>query len=181
MDFSRDPVINAIYKGIKEGIKVALENKCYGSSLILIFAGIDAMANLARPESSKEVKQADFIGWVNKYLKIETKESITGEEFYGARCAVLHTYGIESGLTKKRIARKLGYMVHGDPPIKYNADVDKALVIVDILALSEAFFNGIDNFLIDLFASMENKPMKRKIVEDRLNKLIVAFPINGKI
>jgi len=181
MDFSRDPVTNAIYRGIKEGIKVTLENKCYGSSLILIFAGIDAMANLARPESRKEVKPADFIGWVNKYLKIETKESITGEEFYGARCAVLHTYGVESGITKKWNARKLGYMVHGYPPIKYNPDVNKDLVIVDIPALSEAFFNGINQFLIDLFAGKEDKPEKRKIVEDRLNKLLVTFQINGKI
>jgi len=72
-------------------------------------------------------------------------------------------------------------MVHGYPPIKYNPDVNKDLVIVDIPALSEAFFNGINQFLIDLFAGKVDKPEKRKIVEDRLNKLLVTFQINGKI
>jgi hypothetical protein len=50
VDLSRDPIINAIQNGIKRGIRVALENGCLGSAVILILCGVDAMAYLAMPD-----------------------------------------------------------------------------------------------------------------------------------
>ncbi len=176
MGISRDPVTNAIYGGIKRGIRVALDNECYGSALILIFAGIDAMANLGRPESQKEVQPADFIRWVDTYIKIDSEEQITGEEFYSARCAVLHTYGVESRRTTSGTARKLGYMVGGYPPIRYDPKVAKDFLLLDILALADAFFKGLDQFLIDVFANTQ----KGQIIEARLQKLLSAIPYEAK-
>jgi len=37
MQFSSDPLINAIYQGIKRDIQVAYDNECYRACLILIY------------------------------------------------------------------------------------------------------------------------------------------------
>jgi hypothetical protein len=37
-DLSRDPIINVVYNQIKRGIRVALENECYASVVILIYS-----------------------------------------------------------------------------------------------------------------------------------------------
>lgn len=43
-NLSEAPIINAVHNGIKRGIRVALENDCLDSAVILILSGIDAMA-----------------------------------------------------------------------------------------------------------------------------------------
>ncbi len=171
MDLSRDPINNAIYNGIKRGIEISLDNKCYGSALILIYAGIDAMANLGRPIDKTEVTPEDFITWVNKYIFFKTSEKITGEELYSARCAVLHTYGLESRMTRKGAARMIAYMWDkSQSPILYNKEINKNLLLLDIKTLAHEFFNGINNFLIDSFAD----PTMKSVVENRLEKIFIT-------
>lgn len=46
-DLSEDPIINAVHNGIKRGIRVALENDCLDSAVILILSGIDAMVYIS--------------------------------------------------------------------------------------------------------------------------------------
>ena len=94
-----DPLLNAVYAGIKRGIQICLENECFGAALVLIYAGIDAMANLGRPEEQEEVGASDFMTWCELYINLEGETEVTGEEWYSARCAVLHTYGSTSRLT----------------------------------------------------------------------------------
>ena len=169
-----DPVVNGIYNGIKRGIQVTLDNQCYGSAVILIFAGIDAMANLNRPDIQDQVKYEDFVKWVEEYIKIDSKEQITGDEFYSARCAVLHSYGVESRKTTEGTARKIGYMVGGDAPLRYNPCIAKDFLLLDVLALANSFFRGLDKFLVDLFANANTQ--KKQIIEKRLNKLLGSVP-----
>lgn len=176
MDIQKDPIINAIYKGIKKGIEVAFESGCLGSALILIYSGIDAMAYLSMPESQKGVRSRDFKQWVTRYIQIDAKETITTEEFYSARCAVLHTYGVESGKTRSGHARMIGYMVGGYPPIRFNPNVSKDLVLLEVGALKKAFFAGVDQFIVDSFADAK----KRKTVESRLQKLLTTIQFDVK-
>jgi len=172
MNLTQDPIAAAIYGGIKKGIKVALDNECFGSALILIYTGIDAMANLDRPAQAQEVRPEDYIRWVDRYIKISSEVKITAEEFYSARCAVLHTYGVESRSTLCRGIRKLIYMVGGKPPVRFDPSVNEHLVLLDILAFAEAFFAGLDQFLISVFADAKRRP----IVEARLQQLICVYP-----
>ncbi len=37
---SRDPLINAINNGIRRAIDVAIDNRCFGAAVILIFATV---------------------------------------------------------------------------------------------------------------------------------------------
>jgi len=68
-DLSRDPIINAVHNGIKRGIRVAIENDCLGSAVILILSGIDSMAYLAMPATQDDVTRSDFVRWAEQYIK----------------------------------------------------------------------------------------------------------------
>jgi len=174
--FNRDPIINVIHKGIKDSIRVAIKNRCYGASVILILSGIDAMAYLDMPGSQEDVNREDFIDWSEKYIKFPCKEQITGLDLYGARCGMLHNYSSQSKLSREGKCRQIGYMDKSTPEIRYNSNVSKDLVLVSIEGLATAFFNGIDKFLIDLFSN-ENKA---RIAEQRLKELVHAMPYKKK-
>ena len=175
-DLSTDPLINAIHNGIKRGIRVALENDCLGSAVILILSGIDAMAYVGMPAGQEDVTRNDFITWVERYIKFSCSEQLSGWDLYGARCAMLHSYGTASDLSRKGKCRQIGYMDKSVPEIRLNPSVSMDLVLVSVPALADAFFSGIDKFLIDAFADEK----KRAIAEQRLQKLVQATPVTEK-
>jgi len=168
----RDPITQSIYNDLKKGIELTLKSDCPISALSLIFCGIDVLANLGRPASSASVNASDFILWAERFLKLPGKVAVTGEEWYSARCAVLHTLGVESRRTRSGTARKVAFVLGGHPPVRFNPAIDKTLILVDIRALAKSFFGGIDLFLVGAFASSE----KRKIVEERLKGLLISLP-----
>ncbi|MEK6325475.1 MAG: hypothetical protein AABN33_27865 [Acidobacteriota bacterium] len=63
------------------------------------------------------------------------------------------------------------------PEVVYNPVVDKELVLVSIPALADAFFRGIDAFLIDVFSDKTRAP----IVETRVNKLVLSLPVSKDV
>jgi len=173
-DLHRDPVVNVINNGIRRGIQVALDNDCFGSAVILIYAGIDAMAFLNMPGNQEDVESCDFIEWVDKYIKFPCKEQLTGNDLYGARCGMLHSYSAFSRMSRNGECRNIGYMDHSVPEIRFNPEISKSLVLVSIEGLAKAFFEGLDKFLIDVFSKKE----KADIVEERFKKLVHTLPIN---
>jgi len=175
-DLSEDPIINAVHNGIKRGIRVALENECLDSAVILILCGIDAMAYIGMPANQKDVKDADFVKWAERYIKFPCREQLTGWDLYGARCAMLHTYGIASRLSRQGKCRQIGYMSRAIPEVGYNPAVSKELVMVSVPALAEAFFQGVNRFLIDIFDDKNKAP----IAEGRLRRLVQAVPFEKK-
>jgi len=172
VELSRDPIINAIHNGIKRGIRVALENHCLGSAVILILSGIDAMAYIAMPASQDDVTRSDFVRWAEQYIKFPCSEQLTGLDLYGARCAMLHNYGTASELSRKGKCRQVGYMDKSVPEVRFNPKVSKDLVLVSVPALADAFFSGADKFLVDVFGDKN----KASIAEQRLRKLVQAIP-----
>jgi hypothetical protein len=170
-DLSRDPIINAVHNGIKRGIRVALENDCFDSAVILILSGIDAMAYLAMPASQEDVTRSDFVRWVERYIKFPCKEQLTGLDLYGARCAMLHNYGVASDLSRKRKCRQVGYMDKSVPEVCYAPNVSRDMVLVSVPALADVFFSGVDKFLVDLFLDKKKAP----IAEQRLKKSCPSY------
>ncbi|MFC1915282.1 hypothetical protein ACFLW4_01090 [Chloroflexota bacterium] len=171
MQFAEDPLINTIYQGIKRDIQVTYDNECYRAGLILIYCGIDAMAYLGMPIHQAEVHASDFIKWVEEYLSPNLKDSVTqvtGMELYIARCAVVHTYGVESPKTKSGSARAIGYMVSGEQSIAWDATVNPNLILLRLETLRDAFFTAIDRFLIEGYADKQKQP----ILETRLSNLL---------
>ena len=171
----RDPITKAIYGGIKRGIEVSIKNNCYGSAVTLILSGIDSMAFLNMPASQTDVIRTDFIEWVNRYIKFPCSEKLTGADLYGARCSMLHSYGVVSKMSRDGKCRMVGYLTDTVPEIRYNPDIDKNLVLVSVPALAESFYKGIDQFLIDLFSNKD----KIKIAENRLKSFIQEIPVDN--
>ncbi|MFA5115726.1 MAG: hypothetical protein WC486_00390 [Candidatus Omnitrophota bacterium] len=171
-DISRDPITKAIYGEIKEGIKLCIDNECLGSAIILVLSGIDAMAYLSMPAEQEDVTKNDFVTWVEKYIRFPCKEQLTGLDLYGARCAMLHSFGAVSKLSREGKCRMVGYMDKNKPEVIFNPEVSKKLVLVSVAALAEAFFRGIDKFLVDLFKN----PEQAKIAEKRLNNFVQKIP-----
>jgi hypothetical protein len=171
-DLSQDPIINVVHNGIKEGIRASLENKSNAATVILVLCGIDAMAFLNMPESQQNVKGEDFIEWADRYIKFPCKEQLTGKDLYGARCGMLHQYGTESNCSRNKTCRRILYSDDMVPEVRYNPEIDENLVIVSIKALVDAFFQGIDKFLIDLFSIKE----KAQIAEERFQIMLHTLP-----
>jgi len=172
-DLSQDPVINAVHNGIKHGIRVALENDCLDSAVILILSGIDAMAYVAMPAGQYDVTRDDFVKWAEQYIKFPCSEQLTGLDLYGARCAMLHSYGTASKLSREGKCRQVGYMDKSVPEVRFAPNVSNDLVLVSVPALAEAFFSGVDKFLIHMFEDKKKAP----IAEQRLKNLVQAIPL----
>src|ERR1700752_4856335 len=166
-DLKNDPIINAIYKGIKRGIEVTLENGCERASIILIYAAMDTMAYLDMPAGKTDVDRTDFVRWAECYIRFPCREQLTGWDLYGARCATLHQYGAESKLSREGQCRVLAYGNKGVPEIVVHP-TSKQHILVSLPALKKALFEGIDRFLIEVFSDKA----KAKIVEDRLAHLL---------
>jgi len=172
----RDPIINTINNGIKKDIEVTFKSNCLRAAVILIYAGMDAMALLNMPPEKEEVQREDFIQWVDHYIKFPCEEQLTSVDLYGARCSMLHAYGIVSRLSRVGKCRMIGYMDKSIPEICYNPKVSTELVLVSITALKTAFIKGIDRFLIDVFSDKE----KSKIVEERLKTFVHELPVQDQ-
>ena len=175
MQFSSDPLINAIYQGIKRGIQVAYENECYRACLILIYCGVDAMAYLDMPPNKAEVDSKDFIQWTERYLSPKLSDQttrITGDELFSARCAVVHTYSVESRKTKSGKVRIIGYLDENQS-IVWNPKISSNMVLLSIETLKDAFFTAIDRFLVQSYADKQKQP----ILEIRLKTLVNTIPL----
>lgn len=55
---------------------------------------------------------------------------------------------------------------------RYKPSVSQDLVMVSVTALAEAFFRGLDRFIIELFGDPAREPLARR----RLQKLVHALP-----
>ena len=175
MQFASDPLINAIYQGIRRGIQVAYDNECFGACLILTYCGIDAMSYMDMPAGQAEVHGEDFIRWAGRYLSPNLSNQatrITGDELYSARCAVVHTYTVESRKTKSGSARTIGYVIGGNQSIVWDPKVASDMVLIRLETLRDAFFTAIDKFLMEAYADKQKQP----ILETRLRKLLNAIP-----
>jgi hypothetical protein len=174
-DLAQDPIINVIHNGIKKGIRITLDNQCYGSAIILILSGIDTMAYLSMPPTQQEVSRNDFVKWCNRYIRFPGMPQLSGLELYGSRCGMLHCFSTGSKLCKKGECRQIIYMDNGIPPIRFNPEISKDLVVVSIKALADAFFMGVDKFFIDIYSSED----KKKVADERFKYIIHNIPFEN--
>ncbi len=173
-NISKDPIINSINEGMLRDINICIDNECFRAAIILIFVGIDAMSYMDRPEVSKYNDSTDFKNWIKKYFHVFGETIITPEEWFAARNAIVHTYGAYSKLHKEQNVRVLGYLVKSHTHIRYNSVKSKELILVDILAMRDAFSKGVYSCLTEAFSDSNRK----QIMEDRLKELIILYPGN---
>ncbi len=154
-EFSRDPFNNIIQEGIKGDIDFCVKHDRYRAVLTLIYAAMDQMAFLSMPEEQEDVTRTDFLNWVDRYLQMPYQHSPTSMELYGARCAQLHSYGVQSRLSREKGVRLIAHVDIMVPAVKYDAQVKPKYLILSIHALKESLFSGINKFMIDVHEDAE--------------------------
>lgn len=167
-----DPLMNIVYRGIKEPIRLLLENSYPEAALKLLYSGIDTMAFLDMPPAQRDVHEVDFTAWCDHYLRFPGDEPVTSLELYAARCGLLHSHSGDSRKHREGRARLLQYTDKGQP-VRYRPDIDPDLVIISIQALADAFFEAVDRFLVDLF----HDPSRAQVANSRLQDMFVFSAI----
>ena len=126
--------------------------------------GIDALAFINAPVGQESVTGADFIAWADRYIHLDG--ILTGRELYSARCGLVHTYGVESRMTREDGVRQIGYFTRDGKPhdVRFDPTISDTLVMVSVEGLIEAFFRGIDRSLTEVFGD----PLRRPVAEQRL-------------
>ena len=94
-------------------------------------------------------------------------------ELAGARCALLHSYGVQSRKSRAGKCRMIAYLNQATPPVRYHPETSTELVIVSIAALWEALRDGVYRFLPDILTED-----RRATTEERLRWLLCHFTIN---
>jgi hypothetical protein len=162
---------NVIVEGICGDINWLIKSGRARGTLILIYAGIDAMAWLDRAEGQEDVKGSDFINWANEFIKFGNG-NISGCELYSARNAILHSYGSESRLTRQGKARVVAHITFNEADvIESNENPD--MVLLSVSGLKDAFFNGITLFFRDLQSDSE----RNKKVAPRIQQMLHDFRV----
>lgn len=170
---SNHPIEKAVYQGIIKGIQITFEQACFGSCIVLIYAGMDAMARASMPPDHESATRDDFINWAKKYMHFRGTEQLTGKEFYAARCAMVHQYSVTADLNKKEPSvRQVLYKVGGSPEVVYSPEVNKSYVMVEIEGLMWAFIRGANKSLLDLMSDVNMAP----IVMARLKEFVQVMP-----
>jgi len=153
-----DPSLEEIIEGIDVCQKAHLNN----STLILLYAGIDAVASLEKLPG--EQQKFSFLRWVNSYLLPAKQLACSDLELYGARCGLVHNMAAESDLSIQGKVRPVVYSFGGASPTEsQNASdaLNHGYVAIDSNDLIEAFRVGVHTFWSDVSAS----PQRKAIVE----------------
>jgi hypothetical protein len=133
-----------------EAIDLMVEQQRILAALILIYAGIDAIASLDRRPG--ETSQAAFLRWADAFLLRGGQLPCTAKELYGARCGILHTFSADSTLSRRGEVRRVVYarghsVSRGalQEVVRRKQATDVALHLSD---LQDAFRVGVSAFFI---------------------------------
>lgn len=143
-----DEVVNGD-RGMLRAIDVCLQQQCLVAAVSLIFASIDALAALTRPDPSKRTTRSVFISWVDKYLKPEENLGCHAVDLYAARSSVLHIYSTDSELVREGKARPIVYEWQAGPRADTTVLLPPEALIIHVEALDTTFRAGVRAFIID--------------------------------
>jgi len=162
-----------LIKGLFGEIIKVRNAEALSATVIMVYVAIDTMAFLSMPENKVKNGSAEFISWVDKYLKTEPSQpyQYEGKDMWGARCAKLHSYSSESEYAKKNNCKIYGY-VKGLNHF-YDPTESEKLVIIGIHLLVSDFGDALISFLRDAAKNSDLKTM----LDKRLEKVCKQFDI----
>lgn len=157
-------------------IEDCLQSRRILPGLLLLYAGIDIVAWLDRPEYHQDVKANDFIEWVDKYLLPGTELTCSALDLYGARCGLIHSYIAESRRSRRGEAKMIFYAWGTGRAM----ELQRALDYSDIPALAVrvedlfgAFCTGVERFK----QSLTGDPQRANLVYQRAGKLFSSIDL----
>lgn len=147
------------------------------SAVAMAYICIDTMAFLSLPVGRENQGRADFISWVDTYMKGHEDQpyQYRGIDVYGARCAVLHAFSAETIFHQRNSdAKKYGYNDGGKHV--YDPAVDERLVIIGTASLLNDVLHAVTAFME---ACKDNVDLRQR-VEARLPMLLSTLPLPAK-
>lgn len=145
------------------------------AAVVMAFICMDTMAFLSLPAGKDKQVRADFITWVDAYLKGHKEQSYQyrGLDVYGARCALLHAFGSEADYHQQYPdAKRFGY--HDGGKHAYDPTVDEHLVLIGVASFLNDVLHAVEAFCEACKADQD----LRARVESRLPKILATFPVN---
>ncbi len=144
--------------------------KAIASTFILAFVVIDAMAHIARPVDAPKATGQNFKDWVDRYMHaFEPAEyRYKGEDLWGARCDILHTFSNQTRESKMNVGYQDGF------PHRYRPDIDPTLVMLSAEALVDDLWKGVAEFVADQRGSGNHA-----LLQKRFNELFRIFPFGS--
>jgi hypothetical protein len=144
-----DHLVEANLGGHIQAINLCLENHLRIPALVLIYTGMDVMANLSRPQEKEQANRRDFEIWAETYMDCMARFGVSGLDLYAARCAIVHSYTFDSALSRNRMARRIIYAwgnkkVEGPNAVLAHVGFREKMIKIEDLFL--AFATGIDTF-----------------------------------
>jgi len=157
-------------------VEACLKSRLKLPGLLLLYAGIDIMAWLNRPESHIDVQRSVFIGWADKYLLPGTGLACSAIDLYAARCSLLHSYTADSRLSREGRAKQIFYtwgtVCAEDLQERIDNVETLSAVAVHVEHLFHAFRIGVGRFK----QSLSNDPEKANLVYERAGKFFSHVP-----
>lgn len=159
-------------------IRLCLEQHLRMPALVLIYCGIDVLANLSRPAASAKVARSDFVDWAERHMNCKDALKVSGLDLYAARCGILHTYTMDSQLGAVGRAKPILYVWGNktpDEPMQLLQGLNRPEVMIKIETLFSTFIDGIDSFS----RTMDSDPKLASLVAQRGRKLFMdqaSFP-----
>lgn len=141
-----------------------------------IYVYIDALAYLGMPINRTKNTKVDFIDWVDSHLKAEAIQpyQYRGIDVYGARCAVLHTFGSEADFHQQNpTAIMFGYTDGGRH--YFDQAVNPKLAIIGTASLITDFVAAVGSFIVSLKPRVA-VPSELSVLEERLKKIMSCLP-----
>jgi len=180
-----DPVTQQAFERNIEELLIIIED-CLKSrrilpGLLLLYAGIDIMAWLNRPECHKDVKPSDFIEWADKDLLPGTGLACSASDLYAARCGLIHSYIAESRRSRRGEAKMIFYAWGTGRAEELQRALDHSdippAVAVRVEDLFDAFCAGIERFK----QSLTDDPKRANLVYQRAGKFFspIDLPIEA--
>lgn len=141
-------------------------------AFILLYASIDILASLTRPDGQQDTDGGVFKKWVDTYLLPESGLSCTASDIWGARCGILHTYTMQSKSSREGKARELLYISDGRLARIAQSTLDpeaESKVVINLSDLLNAYFKAATTFV----AAVMHDEQLRKRAFQHASKLIV--------
>ncbi len=167
---------NAI-TGFVHEIKRCEECKAIGAAITMSYVCMDTLASLARGVDKPKATRSDFIDWVDTYLQEHADQPYRyrGKDVYAARCAVLHTYGVEAELYDEDLdIRKFGY--HDGGRHSYDPSVDERLVIIG----TASFLNDVVHAVRSFVEACKADGTLRSRVTERIPGVLQSLPLSKR-
>lgn len=150
--------------------------------MIVMYSAIDAAGLLNAPLEQADADGNSFKAWVDEYILKDDKTGLTADDLWGARCAVLHTAGSESRLSRTGKAREVAFFLgHEDEASRTRlfetvAMTGRNLVAVDLNEFIGLFGAGLGRFSEDFAERCRKDPRW----EARAAKLLAYYQVAPK-